>query len=65
MKIRSKKIEPVIQQEWYTVEECLKHPKTLYIFGDNILRIGNGGQAVIRNIPNSFGIATKRTPSMD
>lgn len=36
----------------------------LYIFGDNLKRQGFGGQAKeMRDEPNSFGIATKRTPA--
>lgn len=54
----------VTQKEWFSVQQCLDHPENLYVFGDNIMRVGNGGQAVIRGCENSYGIATKRTPSM-
>ena len=54
-----------IQKEWYSVEQCLANPNKLYIFGDNALRVGKGGQAQIRDCENSYGIATKATPSMD
>lgn len=53
-----------IQKEWYTIEDCLNNPNKLYVFGDNTLRLGNGGQARIRDIPNCFGIATKLSPSV-
>ena len=33
------------------------------IFGDNTLKLGMGGQACIRYLPASFGIATKLLPS--
>ena len=33
------------------------------VFGDNVLRSGKAGQAVIRDCPDSFGIATKFSPT--
>ena len=39
-------------------------PDTLFVFGDNILRKGYGGQAAaMRGEPNSVGIPTKKAPS--
>lgn len=35
----------------------------LYVFGDNQMRIGKKGQAVIRDAENSIGIVTKKSPS--
>ena len=35
----------------------------IFVFGDNNLRIGKGGQAIIRDLPNSIGIRTKKEPS--
>lgn len=40
------------------------HNKECFVFGDNLLRRGNGGQACIRACLASFGIATKRSPGM-
>ena len=37
-------------------------PKTLVVFGDNLLETGKGGQAIIRDEPNAFGVPTKRAP---
>ena len=54
-----------IQKEWYSLEQCKSNPNKLYVFGDNALRIGNGGQAQIRPADNTYGIATKLKPSMD
>lgn len=51
------------QKEWYTVEQCENNPQNLYVFGDNTNRFGKGGQAQIRYCNNSFGIATKVSPS--
>ena len=37
-------------------------PETLVVFGDNLLETGKGGQAIVRDEPNAFGIPTKRAP---
>ncbi|MCJ2128459.1 hypothetical protein [Methylobacterium sp. E-045] len=40
-------------------------PDTLFVFGDNLLRKGLGGQAKeMRGEPNAVGIPTKREPTM-
>ncbi len=49
---------------WLTPELCREHRDKLFVFGDNLKRFGMGGQAIIRNEPNAYGIATKRLPSM-
>lgn len=41
------------------------NPNKIYLFGDNLERTGTGGQAIIRNEPNAFGIATKKSPRRD
>lgn len=41
------------------------NPKTLFVFGDNLMERGLGGQAKeMRGEPNAVGIPTKRAPSM-
>ena len=52
----------ILIQEHYSVEDCLNNPRHLYIFGDNLIKQGKGGQAIIRDCPNAFGIPTKRYP---
>jgi hypothetical protein len=47
----------------YTPEFLQSKPNYTFVFGDNLQRIGNSGQAIIRNEPNSVGVATKRSPS--
>lgn len=49
---------------WYTPELCRKHTDKVFIFGDNTLGFGKGGQAIIRDEPNALGVPTKRKPSM-
>ena len=53
-----------VQDEYFSVKQCEENPDKLYVFGDNTLRSGKKGQAVIRNCENSFGIPTKKFPSM-
>lgn len=48
----------------FSIELCRENKNKLFVFGDNLQRIGMGGQAIIRKQVNSFGIATKRLPSM-
>ena len=64
-KLPLKPLNIVIQKEWYKVENVSKLPNTLFIFGDNLFRFGKGGQAQIRDCPNSTGLATKRAPGME
>lgn len=45
-------------------EDVRANPTTLYLFGDNDIRKGLGGQAKeMRNEPNTIGISTKKLPS--
>lgn len=53
-----------IEDEFYSVHKCLENKYHLYLFGDNSIRIGTGGQATIRGTENSKGIRTKVFPSM-
>ena len=49
---------------WYS-EIVMKNRNRFYIFGDNDLRKGLGGQACIRRCFNTQGIRTKKEPSMN
>lgn len=43
-----------------------ENPYRIFVFGDNLKRIGFGGQAKeMRGEPNAVGIPTKKAPSMD
>lgn len=46
-----------------SVKLCKNNPDTIYVFGDNLVKTGKGGQAKIRDCTNAFGIPTKRLPS--
>lgn len=51
-------------KEWITREEIQADRSIYYLFGDNTIRQGYGGQASsMRGEPNSIGIVTKRFPS--
>jgi hypothetical protein len=41
------------------------YPNYLWVFGDNLKRVGKGGQAIIRDEPNAIGLVTKRSPGYD
>lgn len=51
--------------ELYTPKLLRASPDKVFVFGDNMKGFGKGGQAVIREEPNAFGIPTKRYPSKD
>ena len=55
----------IIYQHRVYREDLQNNPDVLYVFGDNLLRIGMGGQAgQMRGEPNAVGVATKRGPTM-
>lgn len=57
---------PVIFQKWIYREDLQKNPSILYLFGDNNIRSGFGGQAKeMRGEPNAIGIRTKWLPNND
>lgn len=45
--------------ERFTPELVSANTDTIFIFGDNERRYGKGGQAIIRDFNNSFGLRTK------
>lgn len=48
----------------YSRDMLRRNPKTLFVFGDNLARVGFGGQAAeARGEPNAVGIVTKLSPS--
>jgi hypothetical protein len=57
----SQKIQ--IFKRWWTIVDCSENPTHLFVFGDNLAKIGKGGQAIIRGMPNVVGIPTKKWPS--
>jgi len=54
----------VLRQKYISRTDCQTHRDRLYVFGDNMVRSGYGGQAgAMRGEPNSFGIPTKWFPN--
>lgn len=55
----------VILQGWINREDLQNNAgKAFYLFGDNTVRKGMGGQAgAMRGEPNAIGVATKLTPT--
>jgi len=50
--------------ETFLNEEYLRsHPKEIFVFGDNTIRIGKGGAAQLRDEPNTYGFITKVLPA--
>ena len=58
--------KPAIKvQDTFSVSDTeRKSNSAIYIFGDNTMRRGNKGQAVIRYCDNAYGIVTKKLPEM-
>lgn len=49
--------------KWITRHFVRANPEARFVFGDNQLRVGMGGQAAsMRGEPNAIGVATKRAP---
>ena len=53
----------IVFKGFWTVEDVRNNPDCLWLFGDNDIKRGKGGQAIIRDEPNTFGIPTKKLPS--
>lgn len=46
----------------FSIDQCKKNKDTLFIYGCNMERYGEAGQAIIRNQENAIGFATKHKP---
>lgn len=52
--------------ERFTLALVKQHPDEIFVFGDNMAKWGKRiGQAIIRPMPNAFGVPTKREPKRD
>ncbi len=57
---------PVIKQKMIYRSDLMENRDVLYVFGDNMQRVGLGGQArECRGEPNAVGIPTKWAPTME
>ncbi len=46
-----------------TKEYLANNPTHIFVFGDNLLRRGRGGAAILRDCKNTYGFITKREPN--
>lgn len=53
----------LIWNGYYNERSCQKHSNAIFIFGDNCVDSGYGGQAIIRDQSNAFGIPTDYSPT--
>jgi len=60
LEVKPQTFETIKWMDEYVLRD---NPDKIYIFGDNEQRVGKGGQAIIRDEPNAFGIATKKEPN--
>ena len=58
---QTKKIK--IFNGFWTIQDVRNNKDSLFVFGDNDVKKGKGGQAIIRKEPNAIGIPTKKYPS--
>jgi hypothetical protein len=57
---------PIRYQKFIRRQDLRNNRDTFYVFGDNMQRIGYGGQArEMRGEPNAIGVVTKWAPSND
>lgn len=56
----------IVYQAHISRRDLQANPKVLYVFGDNVKRVGFGGQAQeMRGEPNAVGVATKWAPGYE
>lgn len=54
----------IFEDAYFTLKKVSEDKERNYLFGDNLIQRGNAGQAVIRPLLNSYGVPTKKLPSM-
>lgn len=55
----------IIWKGYWSVSDVRKNGNLIFVFGDNNVGFGKGGQAIIRDEPNATGIPTKKYPNSD
>lgn len=53
-----------IFEGYWTVNDARSNKNSLFVYGDNDIKKGKKGQAIIRDEPNAIGIPTKKYPSL-
>ncbi|AEQ32694.1 hypothetical protein CE11_00477 [Megavirus courdo11] len=57
------KTKIIIFNGFWTVDDVKKNPHALFVYGDNDVHVGKGGQAIIRDCVNTIGLPTKKYPN--
>lgn len=57
------KTKIIIFNGFWTIDDVNKNPHALFVYGDNDVHIGKGGQAIIRDCVNAIGLPTKKYPN--
>nr|WBF70815.1 hypothetical protein [Megavirus caiporensis] len=57
------KTKIIIFNGFWTVDDVKINPHALFVYGDNDVHIGKGGQAIIRDCVNAIGLPTKKYPN--
>lgn len=55
---------PILFVKRYNPAMVAANTDKIFVFGDNDLRVGHGGQAQIRDFGNAIGVRTKKKPAM-
>lgn len=53
----------IIMINWFSRKIVKENKNIFFVFGDNLVKKGKGGQAVIRGLKNTIGVPTKKYPS--
>ena len=48
---------------YWTIDDVRNNQNKLFVYGDNNIKKGRGGQAIIRDEGNTIGIPTKKLPN--
>jgi hypothetical protein len=48
---------------FWTCSDVEANSNYLFVYGDNDIQKGRGGQAIIRDLPNTIGLPTKKRPN--
>lgn len=59
-----KRNDKVVLMDMYDKCKCDEYKTYLFVYGDNDKKIGCKGQSIIRNMTNSIGIPTKKSPTL-
>lgn len=56
-------VKVIIYKSLFTIDDVKNNDDCLWLYGDNDIKKGKGGQAIIRDEPNTCGIPTKKFPN--